>query len=91
MRSVESDIKLYPTSKSIDFSVQITVDRKSPKIKTIKKLISLQVQKMTQNRVQILGFKSFPRAKFFPFEENITLIHCKTMKMTSQNKSDREI
>ena len=28
-------------------------------------------KKMTQNRVQILGFKSFRRAKIFPFDENI--------------------
>ena len=54
-------------------------------------MISLQVQKMTQSLVQISGFESCYKVKSLQFAENITQIHYKTMKITSQNKSDREI
>ena len=45
---------------------------------------------MTPNRVQILQFKIVIE-KILPYAENITEIHPKTMKMISQNKSDRDI
>ena len=56
----------------------------SPKIEIIIKFISLQVQKMTQNRVQILGSKSCRKEKIFLYVENTTQMHYKTLSMTSQ-------
>ena len=35
------------------------------------------MQKMTQNRVQILGFKSCHKEKIFPYVENTTRMHKK--------------
>ena len=49
------------------------------------------MQKMTQNRVQILGFESCDKTKTLPYSEKITWIHYKTMKITCHTKSDREI
>ena len=37
-RLVESDTKIYPTSKDNDFSAQITLYRKSPEFKIMKKM-----------------------------------------------------
>ena len=46
---------------------------------------------MAQNRVQILGFKNFLKAKILSYTDNVTEIHFKTVNMTCQTKSDREI
>ena len=74
-------LKVKLTVKSNEFRVQIDL---SSKIEIYIKFISLQVQKMTQNRVQILGFKSCHKEKIFQYVENTTQMHYKTLSMTSQ-------
>ena len=74
-------LKLKFTLKSNEFRVQIDL---SSKIKIYIKFISLQVQKMTQNRVQILGFKNCHKEKILSYVENITQMHHKTLSMNSQ-------
>ena len=74
-------LKVKLAVKSNEFRVQIDL---SSKIEIYIKFISLQVQKMTQNRVQILGFKSCHKEKIFSYAENTTQMYFKALSMTSQ-------
>ena len=62
-------LKLKLALKAINVEYKEFYHQKS---KLLKKSISLQAQKMTQNRVQILGIKNCSRAKILTYVENIT-------------------